>query len=341
MHFNPYGPLGKDLEGTLPNPRVVKDTAGLIIAGQVFGKRGLPIVAAGGVVTGGGGGGGIGGGIGGGGGTSVQAAQAARVYRTTNQSISNTTLTAMAPDTVDYDAGSPTLFWSGTNPSRLTAPQSGKYVVGCSVLWDTSTTGNRSVYVCRNGSTSTRLAGEQMSATNGGVLNVSTTLNLALGDYIEFYVLQNSGGSLNITATEQISQMWIALVGTIYVPRIPCGCTWTRRNSILQVPALNGMFYVPRKSVIKGVTLLTQGSLGGACVVDIWKIAIGSFPPTVANTICASDKPTILVGSSYVDTTLTGWTTTLNAGDTLLFNLVSVSSFTEIACYLWVEETSA
>lgn len=39
FHQNPFGPLGKDLEGFLPNPRVVKDTAGLIIAGQVYSRR--------------------------------------------------------------------------------------------------------------------------------------------------------------------------------------------------------------------------------------------------------------------------------------------------------------
>lgn len=333
-HWNPYGPLGGDLVGTLPNPRIRgTDGAGAVIANQSFGRHGLTLVPAG--SSGGGGGGG------GGGGTSIQVAQAARVYRTTNQSITNTTLTAFAPDTVDYDAGSPTAFWSGSNPSRLTAPQGGKYTVGCSVLWDTSTSGNRSVYVVKNGTTGTRLAGEQMTANNGGVLNVATTLNLTAGDYVEFYVLQNSGGSLNVTATEQISQMWISLVGTIYVPRIPCGCTWTRRGSILQTPALNGMFYVPRKSVIKGVALLTQGAGAGSCVVDIWKAAIGSFPPTSGNSIVSASPPTILSARTYTDTTLTGWTTTLAAGDTLLFNLVSVSIFTELACYLWIEETSA
>lgn len=272
---------------------------------------------------------------------SIQTAQAARIYRTTNQAIANATLVALSPDTADFDSGSPSNFWSAGSPTRLTAPQAGKYTVGCSILWDSSTTGNRSVYVCKNGTTGTRLAGEQMVANASGVLNLATTLNLASGDYIEFYVNQNSGGSVNVAGTEQISQMWIALVGTIYVPRIPCGCTWSRRGSTLQIPAMNGLFYVPRKSVIKGVSLLTQGSSVGSCLIDIWKIAVGSFPPTVANSIVASAAPQIVSGSHYTDTVLTGWTTALAAGDTLLFSLTSSSFFTQIALALWVEETSA
>lgn len=273
-------------------------------------------------------------------GLNAQSAQAARVYRTTNQAIANATLTAFSPDTLDFDAGSPTAFWAAGAPTKLTAPQAGKYVVGCSILWDASTTGNRSVYVVKNGVTATRLAGEQMPANNAGVLNLSATLNLASGDYVEFYVNQNSGGSVNVAGTEQISSMWIALVGVIYVPRIPCGCTWTRRGSILQVPAVNGLYYVPRKSVIKGVSVLTQGSTAGSCKIDIWKAAIGSFPPTVANSIVASAFPQIIIGKTYSDTVLTGWTTALAAGDCLIFNLVSNSLFTEVACFLWLEESS-
>lgn len=322
-HANPFSFLGGDLQGSLPNPIVKPDKAGMHIAGQVFGKHGIGSSTSATLIAGA---------------TSIQVASGARAYRTTNQAITNTTLTALAPDTEDFDTDN---YWVSGSASRFTIPHDGKYTVGCTVLWDTSTTGNRAVYVVKNGTTGTRLAGEQMAATNGGSLNLATTLNLLAGDFIEFYVLQNSGGSVNVAGTEQISQMWIARVGTVYVPRIPMGCTWTRRGSILQVPALNGMVYVPRKSVIKGVTLLTQGVGIGNCVVDIWKAAIGSFPPNVANSITAAAPPTVLASRTYVDTTLTGWTTVLNAGDTLLFNLVSVTVFTEVACFLWVEETSA
>lgn len=88
---------------------------------------------------------------------------------------------------------------------------------------------------------------------------------------------------------------------------------------------------------ILGVTLATQGG-PGSCVVDIWKTSFGSFPPTVANTICASDLPTISGGSTYNDTALTGWTTSYSAGDWIAFSLKSTSVFTYILCELTVQQ---
>lgn len=311
------------LKGALPFALVRGEEVGLGIARQVFGAKTLGGASSSSSSSSA---------------SSIQVASAARIYRSTNQSITTATLTAFAPATLDFDSDS---YWAVGNPTRLTAPRDGKYTVGCSVLWDTSIVGTRSLYVVKNGVTGTRLAGEQMAAATGDILNVSTTLNLIAGDYVEFYVNQTSGGSVNVVATEQISQIWIAQVGTIYVPRIPCGCTWTRRGSILQIPASNGLFYVPRKSIIKGVSLLTEGSVTGSCQIDIWKIAFGSYPPTSGNSIVGSNPPKIVSGVDYRDTTLTGWTTSLAAGDTIKFNLVSTSLFTQIVLQLHVEETSA
>lgn len=39
MHNNPFGLLGGALSGTLPNPSLVTDEAGLSIAARVFGPR--------------------------------------------------------------------------------------------------------------------------------------------------------------------------------------------------------------------------------------------------------------------------------------------------------------
>lgn len=322
MHTDFRTPQHSGLKGTLPHALVRTEEVEFNIGRQVYGSKNVGSASVA-VVAGA---------------TSIQVASAARVYRTTNQSITTATLTALSPDTLDFDTD---VYWAAGTPTRLTAPRAGKYTVGCSILWDSSTTGNRSVYVVKNGVTGTRLAGEQMAANASGILNIATTLNLVAGDYVEFYVNQNSGGSVNVVATEQITQIWIAQVGVIYVPRIPCGCTWTRRGSTLQTPAMNGLFYVPRKSVIKGVSLLTEGSLSGSCQIDIWKVVYASYPPTSGNSIVASTPPKIIAGQDYLDTTLTGWTTTLNAGDTLKFNLVSSTFFTQVTLQLHVEETSA
>jgi hypothetical protein len=52
-------------------------------------------------------------------------------------------------------------------------------------------------------------------------------------------------------------------------------------------------------------------------VIDIWKDTYANFPPTVADTITGSAKPAITASNKNTSTTLTGWTTSINAGDIL------------------------
>jgi hypothetical protein len=64
----------------------------------------------------------------------------------------------------------------------------------------------------------------------------------------------------------------------------------------------------------------------GSAVVDVWKDTNANYPPTVADTITASAKPTLSSANKSSDSTLTGWTTTITAGDWLAFSLDSMSS---------------
>lgn len=73
----------------------------------------------------------------------------------------------------------------------------------------------------------------------------------------------------------------------------------------------------------------------GSAVVDIWKAAHStSTVPTVSNTITASDKPTISSATSATGNSLTGWTTTVTAGDQIIVNVDSNSTFTELVLVL-------
>jgi hypothetical protein len=87
---------------------------------------------------------------------------------------------------------------------------------------------------------------------------------------------------------------------------------------------------------ITGVTMLADQT--GSAVVDIWKQAYGSYPPLVANSITAAAKPTISGAIKSQDTTLTGWTTAIAAGDILRFNLDSISSITRLQIALKVKK---
>lgn len=95
---------------------------------------------------------------------------------------------------------------------------------------------------------------------------------------------------------------------------------------------------IPVACTIASVTVVTQGGTG-SCVIDIWRDSYTNYPPTVADSICSSNKPTISSGTKYQNSTLTGWTTTLSAGDILFFNLDSVSGFTLVDITLVLNPT--
>lgn len=78
----------------------------------------------------------------------------------------------------------------------------------------------------------------------------------------------------------------------------------------------------------------------GSMVWDIWKKQfVANSPPTVANTITASAKPTLTTAQSATGTSLTGWTTAVTAGDTFRFNIDSISTVTRAVLSLTIRRT--
>jgi hypothetical protein len=88
----------------------------------------------------------------------------------------------------------------------------------------------------------------------------------------------------------------------------------------------------PRTCTITKVTLLADQT--GSAVLDIYKDSYANFPPTAADSICASAKPTLSSAIKYEDSTLTGWTTSITAGQVLGFTLDSCSTITQITLQL-------
>ena len=74
----------------------------------------------------------------------------------------------------------------------------------------------------------------------------------------------------------------------------------------------------------------------GSIVIDIWKSTYAGWPPTVANTIVASAKPTLSSASKSQDTTLTGWSKTLLAGDVLKYKVDSATTVQSVLLSLGV-----
>jgi hypothetical protein len=91
---------------------------------------------------------------------------------------------------------------------------------------------------------------------------------------------------------------------------------------------VKGDITIPFACTITGAILLADQS--GSIVVDIWKDTYANYPPTVADTITASAKPTLSSATKSTDSTLTGWTTSVAAGDVLRYNVDSVATVTRV-----------
>lgn len=99
---------------------------------------------------------------------------------------------------------------------------------------------------------------------------------------------------------------------------------------------VKGGLYITFPYLIVEYTMASIDPLttSGSIVVDIWTDTYANFPPTVADTITASAKPTISSNTKAQTTSLTGWTTTQDAGRWIYFNVDSVSGFTKICLTL-------
>lgn len=72
----------------------------------------------------------------------------------------------------------------------------------------------------------------------------------------------------------------------------------------------------------------------GNLVMDIWKDTYANYPPTVADTITGSAKPTLVGSDKATSSTLTGWNTSITAGDVLRFNIDSNDVITRVTLSL-------
>lgn len=100
---------------------------------------------------------------------------------------------------------------------------------------------------------------------------------------------------------------------------------------------VKGYIQVPIPVTILGWTIISQDGVAGAIVFDIWSDTYAAFPPTVFDTITAAAKPTVVASNlTATSTTLTGWITTIPAGNIIGINVDSVTSFTKVMLELFV-----
>lgn len=90
---------------------------------------------------------------------------------------------------------------------------------------------------------------------------------------------------------------------------------------------------VPFGMTITGWTIIADVS--GSVVIDVWKDTYANYPPVVGDSIAGTEKPTLSTAIKNQDLSLTTWTTTtIAAGDTLVFNVDSATTVTKVTVVL-------
>jgi hypothetical protein len=100
---------------------------------------------------------------------------------------------------------------------------------------------------------------------------------------------------------------------------------------------VKGYVTVPYTGTISRWDILADQS--GSIVIDVWKDTYANFPPTVADTIAGSEKPTLSSAQKNQDTSLSSWTTSVTAGDVIGFNVDSATTVTRVTLTVKVDAT--
>ena len=82
-------------------------------------------------------------------------------------------------------------------------------------------------------------------------------------------------------------------------------------------------FLIPKPLELQQVTLLADQT--GSIVVDVWAEDEALSPPTVADTIAGTEKPTLATAQKNEDLALTTWIN-IAAGDWVGFNVDSIAT---------------
>lgn len=193
--------------------------------------------------------------------------------------------------------------------------------------------------------------GLSANTTNGDITILNTApdqtvvLNSGTG-------ISTSGTYPNFTITNTAPDQTITLSGGTGIVTGGTYPNLTIRNTIVNgsfgitidgggsaiTTGVKGYITIPYNCTITGWDIFSDVS--GSIVVDVWKDTYANFPPTVADTIAGSEKPTLSSAVKNQDNNLTTWTTSVSSGDIIGFNVDSASTLTRVNLIIKVSKTS-
>ena len=127
----------------------------------------------------------------------------ARVYNNAAISINNDTATALTFNSERWDTDE--IHSTVTDTGRLTCKTAGIYTLNGHVAFAGNSTGNRYILIQLNGSTNLAIHRHAPGTSGESRMSISTVYSLAVNDYVELLVWQNSGGALNVVTAPNYS----------------------------------------------------------------------------------------------------------------------------------------
>lgn len=169
-------------------------------------------------------------------------------------------------------------------------------------------------------------SGVNLTALNASNIGSGTVPTARLGS-----------GAANGSSFLRGDQTWAAAGGSAGQRTI--GIVIDGAGSVITT-GVKGFVSVPFSGTITKARVLSAdpAATSGSIVVDVWKDTYANYPPADADSITASAPPTISAATKSEDSTLTGWTTSVTAGDVFGFNVDSVTSLTRVVVELTVQE---
>ena len=153
--------------------------------------------------------------------------------------------------------------------------------------------------------------------------NDSHTVQLLMGSDI------TADRTLTVSTGDANRTLALPVIGTV-------GITIDGGGSAITT-GTKGYVECPYAGTIVAATLLLDQS--GSIVIDVWKDTYANYPPTDADSITAAAPPTVSTATKSQDTTLTGWTTSISAGDIFGFNVDSITTATRATLILKINRT--
>lgn len=95
-----------------------------------------------------------------------------------------------------------------------------------------------------------------------------------------------------------------------------------------------GYISIPYDATITKWRLVADQS--GDIEIDLYKDTYGNFPPLVGDSIVGTDKPTLAASDKAESTALTGWTTSVSAGDVIGFTVDSAATVQRVTLVIEV-----